>query len=85
MTSDIDYNLHESIGPSEISRHTPLSDRRNRRKKQSPGQKQRRGKKTPGAEAKRPISGEVDRDTDIPETGDSTQKNCDDHEVDYYA
>ena len=85
MTSDVDYSVHEVDGPSEIPRHVPLSDRQNRRKKQSPGQKQRRDKKTPGAEAKRPITGEVDQNTDIPDSDDSTQNNRDDHEIDYYA
>lgn len=85
MTSDVDYNLHEVDGPREISRHTPLSDQKNRRKRQSPPRKQRHRKKTGDADAKRPIAGEVDRDTDIPDSGDSTQKDRDDHEVDYYA
>ena len=81
MTSDVDYNVHEVDGPSEIPRHAPLSDQR----KRAPEKKQRRRKKTGDAGAKRAIAGEAGRDTDIPDSGDSTQQNRDDHEIDYYA
>ena len=74
MTSAVDYSVHEVDGPSEIPRHTPLSDQR----KRAPGKKRRRRKKTGGA-------GEADLDTDPPNSGDSTPQNRDDHEVDFYA
>ncbi len=85
MTSDVGYNLHEVDGPREISRQAPLSDQQNKRKKRETEGKHRRRKKTGDAGVKRPTAGEVDHDTDIPDSGDSTQKNRDDHEVDYYA
>jgi len=81
MTSDVDYSVHEVDGPSEIPRHMPLSDQR----KRAPGKKQRRRKKTGGAGEKDALAGEADRESDIPISGDSTQQNRDDHEVDYYA
>ena len=83
MTSDVDYSMHEVDGPSEISRHTPLSDKHNHRKGRAPKRKQRRGRKTGGAGAKRPVAGA--RDTDIPDSDQAAQISSDDHEVDYYA
>lgn len=74
MTSDTDYNLHEVDGPSEISRHVPLSDQRNRRKRPSPRRKQHPGKKPQDA-------GQAEQQ----ETDDSTPESHTDHEIDYYA
>jgi len=85
MTSDVDYSMHEVDGPSEISRHVPLSDRQNRQNRRAPEKKKRRGNKTRAAGAKRAPAGEADRDTDIPDSSDSTPQDRDDHEIDYYA
>jgi len=85
MTSDVDYSVHEVDGPSEIPRHVPLSDQKNRQNRRAPGKKKHRRNKTRATGARRTLTGEDAGDTDIPDSGDSTPQDRDDHEVDYYA
>lgn len=85
MTSNTDYKMHGVDGPHEISRQTPLSDRKGRRKKLPSKRQRRRGAKTEGTGAEHSSAKQADRDTDVQEAGDSTPENHDDHAVDYYA
>ncbi|MCP4376523.1 MAG: hypothetical protein GY794_10175 [bacterium] len=81
MTSDMDYNLHKTIGPSEIFPHPPLSGRKDRKKGQLSGQK-KSGKKPMKIGEKTSSTDDSEHDSD-----NKTPKHHKpgDHEIDCYA
>ncbi len=85
MASDMDYNLHKTVGPSEIFPHTPLSGRKDRKEGQPAGQK-KSGKKSVTIGEKPASTDDSEHDSEHGSDKKTPKHHkTGDHEIDCYA